>query len=139
MQETISFQIMVLYRDFLSYTTRALKEYGVNFGQMPLILYMGKHAGCRQAELKQDLHLDWGYSQRSISKLVEDGLVRKDYDPALSCNRLTLTERGQMVFDTCHDVFQSWDQLQTGRLTRQEADRLLELLCKLSPEGKESR
>ena len=138
MKETISFHIMALYRDFLSYTTKSLKDLGVSFGQMPLILYVGKHSGCSQADLTRNLHLDWGYSQRSITKLSDLGFIRKEYDEKQSCNCLTLTESGMTVFDTSHTVFQSWDQLKTNKLSADEKETLIFLLSKLSTDIKES-
>lgn len=129
---------MTLYRDFLSYTTKVLRELGVSFGQMPLILYIGKHAGCSQADLTKALRLDWGYSQRSITKLVDGGLLQKEYDETQSCHSLTLTESGWTVFDASHEVFRSWDQLKTSSLSAEETEMLLFLLSKLSADTKES-
>ena len=51
MKDTMAFHMMALHRDFLAYTTESLKELGLSFGQMPFILYAGKHPGCTQADL----------------------------------------------------------------------------------------
>ena len=138
MKETTAFHIMALYRDFLAYTTGELKALGVSFGQLPLILYTGKHPGCTQADLTRVLRLDWGYSQRSIARLAEGGFLRKEYDGEKACNCLTLTESGQRVFDASHRVFRSWDRLRTDCLTDEEKDTLLLLLSKITPDRKES-
>lgn len=138
MKETLAFHIMALYRDFLAYTTKELKEQGLSFGQMPLILYTGKHPGCTQAELKQRLNLDWGYSQRSVAKLASAGFIEKKYDEQKSGNCLTLTEKGEAVFFKSHEVFASWDQSKTGNLTAEEKENLLYLLTKLTITRKES-
>ena len=127
---------MALYRDFLSYTTDALRELGLSFGQMPLILYIGKHPGCTQAELTRALKLDWGYSQRSVGKLAEAGFLVKTQEKTGNC--LSLTEAGREVFETSHRVFLSWDQLRTDCLTPEEKDTLLLLLSKITPDRKES-
>ena len=136
MQETIAFYLSVLYRDFLAYTTEQLKNLGLSFGQMPLILYAGKHPGCTQAELTRALHLDWGYSQRTVAKLTQGGFLRKEFDPARSSNCLHLTESGLRAFDVCHRVFTSWDQ--ASPLSEEETQTLLALLQKLTAERKES-
>ena len=60
MKETLAFHIAALYRQFLAYTTEELKKAGLNFGQMPLIIYTGKHPGCTQADMTKMLRLDWG-------------------------------------------------------------------------------
>ena len=137
MKETISFHIMTLYKDFLSYTSKALKEHGVNFGQIPLILYVGKHNCCSQANLTKALKLDWGYSQRCITKLVNKDLLIKEYNDNISCNALRLTKKGQEIFDMCHDVFYSWDEITTKALSTEEKEMLFTLLAKISTDLKE--
>ena len=138
MRNTFAFQITVLYREFLAYTTAELKKLGLNFGQMPLILYVGKHPNCTQAELTKALRLDWGYSQRSIAKLVESGFMNKVADKIKSGNCLNLTEKGEHAFAVCHEVFASWDSLHLNKLTSDEKETLFLLLNKMRAEGKES-
>ena len=136
MKETMAFQIMRLHRDFLAYTTEELKGLGLSFGQMPLILYAGKHPGCTQADLTKMLRLDWGYSQRSVTKLVEAGFLEKEYDAEKGSNCLTLTDRGREVFDASHKVFRSWDQTRANGLTEEEQQTLLLLLSKITTDRK---
>ena len=138
MKETLAFQITILYRDFLSYTTDELKKLGLNFGQMPLILYIGKHPDCTQAELTKALKLDWGYSQRSVAKLAESGFLKKEPDREKSGNHLKLTETGLEAFQVCHRVFGFWDETHMLRLTAEEKETLLLLLRKMTAEEKES-
>lgn len=138
MKETLAFHIAALYREFLAYTTEELKTLGLSFGQIPLIIYTGKHPGCTQADLTRALRLDWGYSQRSITKLVNGGFLSKEYDEARSCNCLTLTESGCRAFEACHSVFYDWDRQKTAVLSEEESTALLSLLRKLSAERKES-
>ena len=137
MRETLSFHIAALYRDFLAYTTGELKKLGLSFGQMPLILYAGKHPNCTQADLTKALRLDWGYSQRSIAKLTESGFMRKEYDRNRSGNCLTLTETGARAFAACHQVFGTWDCIRTSALSDEEKKTLILLLNKMTGEGKQ--
>ena len=138
MRETIAFHILELYQDFLSYTRRELKKHGMSFGQMPMILYIGKHTGCSQSDLTNNLRMDWGYSQRSVTKLVDNGFIRKEYDEVRSCHSLLLTEKGRVVFESCHKVFYAWDQKMVGCLTTEEKNLLTSLLGRLLANSKES-
>ena len=138
MRETVAFHITVLYRNFLSYTREELKKLGLSFGQMPLILYLGKHPDCTQADLTRELQLDWGYSQRSIAKLVDSGFLIKESDRTKSGNRLRLTERGTDAFDACHQVFGAWDRIHTDKLSPQETETLMLLLDKITAEEKKA-
>ena len=111
MKETLAFQIVVLYREFFAYTTKKLKTLGLSFGQMPFIVYVGKHPGCTQADLTKALKLDWGYSQHSIARLVDSGFMTKEHNEECSYYCLDLTDNGNRAFDACHKVFQEWDQM----------------------------
>ena len=132
MKNTLAFQVIVLYREFLSYTTDKLKTLGLNFGQMPLILYVGKHEGCTQADLTRALKLDWGYSQRSIVKLAGAGFMTKKHMEKENCNCLRLTENGKRAFDVCHQVFDEWDDLKMKDLSREDRDAAITLMKGLS-------
>ena len=67
MEDTMAFASVLLYRQFLSYCTEELKKLGLNFGQLPFLLHVGKHPDCTQAELTRYLRIDWGYCQRSVA------------------------------------------------------------------------
>ena len=130
-KKTVSFYIGILYRDFMSYTTRALKKHGLSYGQLPFILYVGKFPGCPQAELTKMMRLDWGHSQRTVAKLVDGGFMTKEYNEELACNCLNLTEAGQQAFQTSHEVFTAWDAENLNGLAPAEKEQLLMLLQKL--------
>ena len=60
------------------YLQRAAVNNGLYNGQPPLLEYVEKHPGCTQAELTAALGLDWGYSQRSVTRLVEEGFLIRE-------------------------------------------------------------
>ena len=107
-RQTVAYSTTVLFRDFSDFTSRQLQQLGLNRGMLFLILYVGKHPGCSQAELTEALGLDWGYGQRSILKLVEDGfLLCEKHGRAY---HLDLSKKGQEAFAVSHQVFFDWDQ-----------------------------
>ena len=134
MHETLAFYIVRLYKDFLRYTNAELKTLGLNFGQMPIILYIGKHPECTQSALTRDLKLDWGYSQRSIVKLFETDFIDKSYDSEKASNCLKLTPKGQEAFKLCHKVFFDWDEDKMQDFTSKEREELISLLAQISAE-----
>lgn len=125
---TFSFYSSVFYRGFVAYTTRQLQTLGLNFSSLFPVLYVGKHPGCSPSLLTQTLGLDWGYSQRSIAKLVEDGFLTKEKSGRTY--RLDLTEKGQQAFSVSHQVFFDWDKQVLAPLTQEERQQLLALLAK---------
>ena len=92
---TVSSRILTLHRAFAAYTSQRLQELGLNFGQMYFILYVGKHPDCTPSELTKELHLDWGHSQRSLVKLVEDGFLTRE--KLGRSYRLRLTSQGEQI------------------------------------------
>ena len=133
MQETVAYYASVFYRSFAAYTTRRLQELGLNFGALFLVLYVGKHPGCTPSELTQRLHLDWGHSQRSLTKLAEDGFLTKEKSGR--SYHLELTEKGRTAFAVCHRMFYDWDARNLTGLTADEQRQLLELLHKAAQKG----
>lgn len=129
MVQTLAYYATVFYRSFVAYTTRQLQALGLSYGLLFLVIYVGKHPGCTQAELTAALKLDWGYSQRSIAKLVEDGfLLREKRGRAY---HLELREKGKQAFSVGHQVFEDWDAEHLSGLTGEERTQLMELLEKV--------
>ena len=78
MFDTLAYYSSVLYRHFTHYTGEKLQALGLNYGSLFFLIYVGKHPGCTPSELTKALHVDWGHSQRSVARLVEDGFMTKE-------------------------------------------------------------
>ena len=136
MFDTLAYYVTVFHRAFTAYTSRRLQQLGLNFGSLFLVIYVGKHPDCTQAELTDALRLDWGYSQRCVSKLERDGfLVREKSGRAY---HLRLSERGQEAFRVSHQVFFDWDRQALCALTDTEREQLFSLLSKISTKKADS-
>ena len=75
---TVSSYVTELHKEFAAYTTQQLQELGLSFGLMYFVIYVGKHPGCSPAELTKALRMDWGHSQRSLNKRVEEGFLTRE-------------------------------------------------------------
>ncbi len=126
--KTLSYYSTVFYRSFAAFTSEQLQTVGLNFGLLFFVIYVGKHPGCSPSELTKALHLDWGYSQRSLNKLAEDGFLTKEKSGRSYA--LTLTDKGQQAFSISHQVFSTWDDAHLANLDSTEKDQLLALLQK---------
>ena len=132
MEKTLAYYLTYLHKDFLSYTKTELKSVGLSYGQLPFILYIGKHRDCTQAGLTEHLHLDWGYCQRSVTKLTENGFInRSNKEGDIRNYRLSLTEKGEEAFRLSHYLFHSWDKNNLQGLSDEEVRVLLDLLEKI--------
>ena len=129
MFQTFAYYLSVLYKDFYAYAGARLHPLGVNNGLVFFVIYVGKHPGCTPSELTKTLHVDWGYSQRCITKLVDDGLITKE--KAGRSYQLKLTEKGEEAFRVSHQLFHDWDGQKLCALTEEERSTLLSLLHKI--------
>lgn len=128
MMQTFAYYATVFYKRFAAYTAGRLQELGLNFGALFLILYVGRHPDCTQAELTEALGLDWGYSQRTVTKLVEEGFLTREKSGR--AYHLDLSPKGQEAFQVSHQVFFDWDQQALAALDEQEREQLFALLAK---------
>ena len=129
MFQTLAFYATAFHRDFAAYTTARLQKLGLSFGLLFLLIYVGKHPGCSQAQLTSALGLDWGYSQRSITRLVDEGFLTREKSGR--AYRLGLSARGEETFALSHQVFFDWDREKLASLEPEERRQLLELLAKV--------
>ena len=128
MFQTLAYYVTVFHRGFTAYTTRRLQELGLHFGSLFPLLYVGKHPGCTQAELTEALGLDWGYSQRTVTRLVEEGFLTREKKGR--AYRLDLSAKGQEAFRVSHQVFFDWDAQALTALDAHEREQLFALLAK---------
>ena len=128
MFQTLAYYATAFHRSFVNYTTAKLQTLGLNFGSLFLVIYVGKHPGCTQTQLTSDLNLDWGYSQRSVTKLVEEGFLTREKPGR--CYHLNLSDKGQQAFEVSHQVFFDWDEQVLSALSLQEREQLFTLLAK---------
>lgn len=128
MFQTLAYYATAFHRSFVNYTTAKLQTLGLNFGSLFLVIYVGKHPGCTQTQLTSDLNLDWGYSQRSVTKLVEEGFLTREKSGR--CYHLNLSDKGQQAFEVSHQVFFDWDEQVLSALSLQDREQLFTLLAK---------
>ena len=129
MFRTLSYYSSIFYKDFVNYTSQELQTLGLNYGSLFFLIYIGKNPDCTPSELTKALQVDWGHSQRSITKLEETGfLTRETSDRSYHLN---LTPKGLEAFQLSHQVFFDWDEANLQCLTDTEYKELLKLLQKV--------
>lgn len=129
MFQTLAYYATVFHRSFTAYTTQQLQKLGLNFGSLFPVIYVGKHPDCTQAKLTAALGLDWGYSQRCVTKLVEEGFLTREKSGR--AYHLALSPKGQQAFQVSHQVFFDWDKQALAALDESEREQLFTLLAKV--------
>ena len=88
---------------------------------------------CAQLPPEEDVYkrqgLDWGYSQRTVTRLVEDGFLTRAKSGR--AYHLNLSQKGQQAFEISHQVFYDWDRQVLSALDAEEQRQLFTLLEKI--------
>lgn len=129
--DSFAFYISVLRKNFTQYCSDRLAEMNVTYGQLFILIFVGKKGTCSPKEISISLGLDPGHLNRTISKLEEHGLLlQKKNEQDRRAKILTLTDKGRQVFEMSHDLFYQWDEIVLEALSDAERLELLRLLKK---------
>lgn len=132
MTDSFAFHISVLRKHFTSFCMEKLSEMGITYGQLYILIYIGKKGQCSPKEISASLKLDAGHLNRTLTKLTENHLVSQEKNPNdKRANIVTLTEQGHAVFALSHSLFQDWDTQILAPLNNHERQQLMELLNKI--------
>lgn len=129
MFETLAYYSSALRRDFSLFCSEKLQEMGLSEGLLYFIVYIGKHKGCSPGEVAKNIHQDTGYTTRSIDKLVESSFVlREKSEKDKRSYVLSLTEKGQIIFNRSYELFNEWDEKILKNITMEDKDQLFRIL-----------
>lgn len=82
MRERINRTISILYRYGQRYLSARLRPLGLEVGQLPALMRICKTPGITQEQISLETGMDKGTTARSVQRLEEAGLVRRETDKA---------------------------------------------------------
>ncbi|WP_206214380.1 MULTISPECIES: bilirubin utilization transcriptional regulator BilQ [unclassified Adlercreutzia] len=129
---SFAFYIALLRKHFVSYCTERMRDLGITYGQLFVLIYISKNNNCSSTEIAEYLTLDAGQLHRIMAKLIDKELVtqRKNSDDR-RFNVLSLTKRGMNVVEESRDLFHSWDELVLSDIDDDSRRELLDLMKNL--------
>lgn len=132
MKQSLAYFSSELRRDFVNTCSHELQKSHLTPGLLYPILYIGNHPACSPKEIMQSLRIDWGQLQRSLDKLVSDGWILKEKNPAdRRAYRLNLTAAGRQMFQKSHEMISAWDEQKLSVLSPEERRQLILLLSRI--------
>lgn len=132
MQQTFSYYITVLKKDFDHFCEERLAQIGLTRGLLFFLIYIGKHPGCSPSELCAVLHADSGHTARSVDKLVQSGFVmRARSETDGRAFSLSLTAEGVEAFESVRRLFAEWDEILLRDTPDEEREVMLRFLAAL--------
>lgn len=131
--DSLSFYISFLRKNFTEFCSEKLSEIGVTYGQVFIIIYIGKNEACSPKDISKALNLDAGHLNRTLSKLIEnDFILQKKNENDKRANIVTLTSKGQEIFKRSYSLFDEWDDIVLSSFTNDEKEQLMTLIKKVA-------
>lgn len=132
MIDSFALYVSFLKKQFSQYCSKRLMEKGVTFGQLFIIIFVGKKGSCTPKEISQGLNLDAGHLNRTINKLVENNiLIQEKNKNDKRSNIITLSDRGKEVLEMSYTLFYEWDNILLNSLETSEREILLKIMRKI--------
>lgn len=130
--DSFAFYVSVLRRHFTAYCTEKLADMGITYGQLYILIYVGKKRKCSPKEISASLMLDAGHLNRTLAKLTDNGFITQKKNPEdRRASIVELTEKGRNVFTDSQSLFQDWDRLVLSPLQDDEHIQIMELIKKI--------
>lgn len=130
--DSFAFCVSVLRKKFAAFCTERLSQMDVTYGQLYIILFLGKRESCSPKDISTALHLDAGHLNRTLAKMVTENLVvqtKSTVDKRASV--VQLTAHGRQVYEKSRNLFQEWDTTALEMLTEEEKQTLMQLIRKV--------
>jgi len=108
------------------------REEGVSVPQFRALLYVGRNPGTDLSSLAEHLGASMPAVSELISRLVRDGLVLRELDPASRRRiRLTISADGERQFHEARGRTIDWLANRLGSLSPEQLDRIASALQEL--------
>lgn len=133
MIESSAFYISALRKHFTTYCSDKLSKMGLTYGQLYIIIFVGKKQKCSPKDISLALRLDLGQLNRTLSKLIENNFVLQEKNEKdKRSNVISLTKHGEDIFRESYNLFHKWDKLVLDSLTDIEKQTFIELIRKVA-------
>lgn len=109
------------------------KEYGIYFGQPPILEYLLAKPDATQKEIADFLGISPASVAVSVKRMEKTGLVVRGSDKSdARRNNLRITDKGRALLSFAHSTFDCVDRKMTDGLTKEELQTFTGLLSKMN-------
>ncbi len=101
------------------------REYGLGFGQPPILKYLSENKNATQQEIADFLHITQPAVAKALKRLDESGfIVRLENKKDTRCRRVKLTKKGKEVVEFADNYFLAIDGITYNGFTEEEVELL---------------
>ena len=102
--------LYMIGKGYMTYVNRNLEEFGINTTQLHLLFEIAHHTNINQEMIATRCNVNKGAVARSIRKLEDNGLVKREIDENnRRQNILSLTKDGEDVLGKAGKVLADWE------------------------------
>lgn len=131
--ESFAFYISALRKNFVTYCSEKFLELGITYGQLFVLIYIGKKKECSPKEISEFLKLDAGQLNRTLSKLIENSfIIQRKNNNDRRANIVSLTDKGKKVFEESHNIFYEWDNMVMSKIDDNSRQELMDLMKRVA-------
>jgi DNA-binding MarR family transcriptional regulator len=131
-EDSLGYLVNRAARLFAHQLADELRPAGVGIGQWAVLMFLWARDGMSQAELARVVAIEPPTMVRTIDRMVRDGLVTRDRDPAdARISRINLTQSGRALRDELVPRAAAVNASNLARLTASEGRTLRRLLAKI--------
>lgn len=125
------FHLFGMYRRYI--IDKRFKEYGIYFGQPPILEYLKENPDTTQKEIADFLAISPASVAVSVKRMEKSGLVVRLSDKLdARRNNLRITEKGCDLLDFAHSTFDEIDKKMVEGLTNAEIEAFVNVLEKMN-------
>jgi DNA-binding MarR family transcriptional regulator len=123
------FRIARFYNQSNRLSNQHVKKWGLTIAQFDLLVQVGANQPLSQQELAEKLLVTKGNITQMLGKMEKLGLIERKHE--WRTKRITLTQKGEQIFEEVVPKQELFQALQFQALTKEEQKQLLFLLKKL--------
>lgn len=132
MKESPGRLISIIYRKSQMFWSQMLKEHNITSAEYPILITLQKKNGRTQEEVTAVLDIDKSAVARAVQSLEQKGFLEKKKDARdKRCNRIYLTEKGQLSEQLIQKTIQEWNQILTKNMPKEKTEEMMNLLSQM--------
>ncbi len=124
--------IVKIYHAQKNRTRPGMIEIGLSPGQPKVLVYVSQHNHCMQKDVAEALNIEPATVSQILKNMEQSGLVsRSNHLERKRAESISITEKGMDYYEKWVLLCSKLDKEALNGFSKDEADRLLEYLCRL--------
>lgn len=102
--------LYIIGKGYVKFINRSMAEFGINTTQLHLLFEISDKSDLNQEKIAERCNINKGAVARSIKKLEDMGLVKRQIDENnRRQNKITLTQKGEEIMEKSLKILHDWE------------------------------